>query len=394
MPAAVLLVGGTLRLVSAVRAPLDLIEVDEFIPAAMTLSWEHHPIRATQHGAVPIYFIRASALIFGDSDLGFRMLSVVAGTATILLVYLIAARWWGAPSGLAAAALLALERYHTTISARAIDLPFDLLFVALAMFCFSRFLHGIDGKTEAAVHVRWLYDAAAATALGFLCKELTALMLPVLLLSLVFLRQTAWLRRREPWIAVGLFLLLICPDVYSNLTVTRAERMDLLARQEEAARQRGTVYSDPEYLENGLYMSYGDQLSRFRSLGLSAEPFYFYFGEILDRAGIPHNNPFGEFPYLNPLMGVALWVGVALSLARRNKDRVTVFLLTMFFVMFLPFTLVQLGAPRARFPTDPQALWYWVDRTMLPALLLTGYAVGAGARRLTGRASVAPATPA
>jgi 4-amino-4-deoxy-L-arabinose transferase-like glycosyltransferase len=374
-----LVVAGGMRVVSAARAPLELIERDEFIPAAMSLSLDHLPIRVAQHAAVPLYLIRASAMIFGESHLGLRMLSVVAGMGTILLLYLIAARWWGPVPAVAAASLLTIDRYHATISARAIDLPFDLFFIALAMFCFSRFLHGAGAEPGPSDRGRWLHGAAAASALGFLCKELTALMVPVLFVSLITTRQTAWLQRREPWLALMVFGLLIAPDVYSSVTVTEEDRTALWQRHQEAASRLGAPVQAEAYPSDGLYMSYGDHLSRFRSLGFNAEPFYFYFGEIFDRAGIPHRNEFGEFPFMYPAVAAVLWAGVAFGFVHRPRDRLTVFLLTMFVMMFTPFVLVELGPPHGGPAGDAAvwALWYWVDRTMLPATLLAGRAVGA-----------------
>jgi hypothetical protein len=87
---------------------------------------------------------------------------------------------------------------------------------------------------------------------------------------------------------------------------------------------------------------------------------------------------------MQPVMSTALWAAVVVTLARRRKDQLSIFLLVMIVVMFVPFCLVQLGPPRAAFETDPQALWYWVDRTMLPAMLLTGYAGAAGVRGVRG----------
>ncbi|MGH9387665.1 MAG: glycosyltransferase family 39 protein [Vicinamibacterales bacterium] len=372
----ILLGAALLRFMKASTEPLDALEAVEFIPAAMTLSLEHHPIRVAQHAAVPIYFIRMSAEIFGTSDLGFRMLSVIVGTLTILLLYAVAERWWGPLAGLTVAVLLAAERYHAEVSAMAIDLVFDLFFVALTIFCFSRFLHGSQTSDSVDRRSRWLYGAAVASGVGFLCKELTALLVPVLFLSLVFTGQSEWLRRRQSRIALSLFLLTIAPDLYSNLTADQDKRMEFYARQSDTVRQRGLALKD-SYSENGLYMSYADHLSRFRSISFNSEPFYFYFGEWLDWAGIDHTNHFGEIPFVDPRVSLTLWVGVALALSRPKKDQAAVFLLTMFFVAFVPFTLVQLGRPHATFPTDSQALWYWVDRSMLPALLLTGASVSA-----------------
>jgi 4-amino-4-deoxy-L-arabinose transferase-like glycosyltransferase len=386
--ALILIVGATLRLAGASQAPIELIERDEFIPTAMSITKEHLPLRATQHGIVPAYIIRAGGLVFGNSILGLRLTSVIAGTATILLLYLVATRWWGQLAGLIAAGLLSIERYHIEISGRAIDLPLDLFFIALAIYTFSRFLYAIDQRGTPAEAGRWLYGTAAACALGFLCKELTALMAPVLLLSILLVGQSAWLRKRQTWLAVGIFVLIISPDIYANLTTTETQRVALRDHYLDVRRELGTnlpeIYDLPEiYEQSGLYMSYRDQLSRFRSFGFDAEPFYFYFGNIFDGLGIQHDKTFDEFPFVNPWLACILWVGVALSFMRRDKDDLTVTLLTMFTLPLLVLASVRLGPPRGDFPTDSTMLWYWADRTMLPALLLTGRALSLLARDRT-----------
>jgi|SRR6185503_8141849 len=371
---ALVMLGGALRYSSAWNAPQEVIEYQEFIPGAMTLSWDHHPIRLAQHGALPHYFIRLSAWLFGETPFGFRALSVCAGTATILMLYLIGARWWGPRAGLVAAGLLAVERYHIAVSGRAIDLPFDLFFTTVAIYCLSRFLQATEGAARPPTAGRWLYGAVAATSAGFLCKEFAALMIPAGFLMLVFTGRAAWLRRREPWVAALLFAALISADVYSNLTTTQADRMVLLARQKQVMQELGIDLRESDY-SNGLYMSYADHLSRFDSLSFSSEPFYFYFGDVLDAIGVPHTNEFDEFPYLNALMGIVLWSSVVAAALLRPRDSLTVLLIVMFVTMFLPFAVLQLGPPRSKLPTDASALWYWVDRTMLPAMLLAGHMI-------------------
>ena len=66
----ILVVGTTLRLASASRTPLEAIERNEFIPTAMTISKEHLPLRAAQHGILPAYIIRASGLALVICGLG------------------------------------------------------------------------------------------------------------------------------------------------------------------------------------------------------------------------------------------------------------------------------------------------------------------------------------
>ena len=60
------------------------------------------------------------------------------------------------------------------------------------------------------------------------------------------------------------------------------------------------------------------------------------------------NNHSDEFPFMNPILGAALWLAVLLALFTREKDDLTVFLLTMFYVGYSQFLgllyYVALGA--------------------------------------------------
>lgn len=373
---AIVLIAAIIRWHHATNPEREEIEKDEFIPAAMTLSAEHLPLRVSQHGALPAYLIRFSGTLFGHTLLGFRTLSVIVGTTGVLLIYLIGRRWWGDQAGVFSAALLAVERYNAEIAGRAVDLPFDLFFVTVALYCFSRFLHSLGPERRAPGRPRWLYGFAVAAGLGFLCKELTALLVLAAGVSFISLRMRQWATRKEPWIALLLFAVVISPDVHAAVTTTTAERLALRDLHIRTALEMGvTLVPGGPYEANGLFMSYGDQLSRFQGIGFNLAPFYFYFGDIFDWLGIPNDNGFEEFPYMHPVAGVALWLGVAYWLMRRNKDAFTVAMLTMFFAMFLPFTLARLQEARGDFPTDPAQLFYWVDRTMFPALLLAGSAL-------------------
>lgn len=66
-----------LRYSPAANRPSLAIESDEFIPAAGAISWQHLPVREYQHAALPMYFIKASGLIFGRSQLGYRMFRIL-----------------------------------------------------------------------------------------------------------------------------------------------------------------------------------------------------------------------------------------------------------------------------------------------------------------------------
>lgn len=339
------------RFMSAFESPLEAIEKEEFIPFASSISWSHLPIREYQHAALPGYLIKVSSVLFGSSLFGYRIFNVLAGIGTILLLYMIGRRWWGPSVGNWAAFLLAVDRYHINISARAIDLSFDLFFIALAMWAFSRFLHSvrITREQDLTPQPKWLYVAAIASGLGFLCKEITALILPVFFLTFLFSKERYWLKRKDPWIAVLLFFIVISPDILWNL---------ITSVQSQKA---------------GYYMNYKDHLSRISSLGWNDQPWLFYFGDVFDWLDIPYRNEFSEFHFINPLLGIILWAGVIYCVLCKNKDSLTVFLLVMFIVIFVFFASINLKTPtRSGLRTDAVGAWYWVDRTMLAATLLSG----------------------
>jgi len=355
-----LLAAAILRFYSAATTPQIEMEILEFIPSAESISWSHLPIRDYQHPALPAYLIRASAELFGRSVIGYRILSIVAGLGLICLLYSIALRWWGRREALIAALLLSVNRYLIVTSARAIDLSFDLFFIAAAMWSFSRFLSGTQvadqsGKESNGVQktfdvspARWLYASALFIGLGFLCKEITSLLVPVFFLTLLAGKTTRkWLWRREPYLAAVLFFIVISPDIFRNVLTP--------------VKTQNPIY----------YMNYADHLSRFAGFGLNEQPWLFYFGQGVEWLKIPHFKELGGMPFQHLVMGIALWVAVLFATFRRRKDVLTTFLLIMFWSIFLFFSFIKTDLPTTRpnLQTDPR-MWYWVDRTMLAATLI------------------------
>lgn len=278
----ILLMAAVARFYTAWTVCDQYIETEEFIPCAESISWDYLPIRDYQHPALPSYFIRASHAIFGSLSFGnelfaYRVMSVLAGLASIYFIYLTATLWWGSTAGLIAAFLLAANRYHIFISAHAIDLPFDMFFSSIAIWAFSLFLWKetqekpkLEAEGQALNENRmrsakWLFFAGISCGLAFLCKEFAALMLPIFFLSVCFVpRLRTWLRRWELYAAAGIFLLVISPDLIVNLTKP----------------------IDPDL--QPCYTSYTEHFSRIARFEFNVQPILFYFGDIFTYLDIPH----------------------------------------------------------------------------------------------------------
>jgi len=357
---AILMLAAALRFYQALAAPTEYIEQHEFIPAAESISWSHLPIREYQHPSFPAYVIRLSKCLFGPISFGHQMLpyrglSVLFGVGTVYLMYLIGARWWGPPAGLVAAGLLAVSNYHVAVTGLAIDLGIDLFFVALAMWSFSRFL----GQAERRRAARWLLLTGLITGVAFLCKEIAVLLPPIYFLACCLVPSLrCWLRRWELYAAAGLFLLVILPDL-------------LLGGSAGAVR--------PEYT------TAVNHLSKITGLGFSDQPLLFYFGDLFVYFQIPHLNVFTEMPFQWVPLSLILWAGVLFAAVLRRKDALTVFLLAMFALIFVFFSVIRTTSIEVNgVMTDP-VNWYWVDRTILPATLLAGLMIQRVVARLLRR---------
>lgn len=329
-------------------------EENTSIPLSKTITLEpgnvHLPLRGENHGALPAYVVKASSTLFGATRTGYRAMHMLVSLCTIGLIYFLTRQWYGPVAARWAAALLAFNEYYLAVSARATAHVPHLFFVALAIFAFSRFL----GTPRPA----YLYAAGAAVGLAFYCKEHSALLLPVFLLTLLLhagYRQ--WLRGPHAYLAAALFVLVISPDLIWNLTTDRST-----ARVTYSAQPVGQS-------------TYSSHLDRVGGIGFSPYPAMFYLRgavEPLHRAltGTELRDETPEYPSMNVALGVLLVGAVLMTTIRpRERDHLRLFLLLMFWGVFGFFTLIEKGNARGRL--DPVS-WIWVEVTILPAVVLAG----------------------
>ena len=124
--------------------------------------------------------------VFGASELAMRMPSVIAGVATILLIYALGKRMFGARSGLVAALLFAVSPMAVFFAHEARAFTLEWMLIAVALLFLVRMLE----KPSFGNLAGWII----ASALAVYAHPLSATAVPAQLMSLVVLE-----RRRVPW---------------------------------------------------------------------------------------------------------------------------------------------------------------------------------------------------
>ena len=355
-----------LRLHLAATEPYVHDEINTSIPLSQTISFapDHLqlPLRGQNHGALPAYVVKASSTVFGTTPLGYRLMHVLLGLATIGLVYRAAREWSGPVAARWAAALLGFNEYYLAVSARATAHAPHLFFAAVAVVAFGMFLR--------AQRPGYLYAAGVSTALAFYCKEHAALLLPMFLLSLLHPAYRRWLRSPHVYLAASLFLVLLAPDLLWNLTT-----------DPETAR---VSYGSADVGQ----ATYSQHLRRIGGVGLSPYPAMFYgrsavqgLSTLVTGRALADETP--EYPSMDPALGAVLLAAVLVTAIRpAGRARPVSFLLLVFWGLFGFFTFIEKGNPPGRL--DPVS-WIWVEATMVPAVIVTAVWLSS----LTGRFRIA-----
>ncbi|MEU0877983.1 glycosyltransferase family 39 protein [Lentzea sp. NPDC005914] len=198
----VLVVGGVLRVWA-----LDAIgfNSDEAVYAGQAASIAGDD---TLSSLFPIF--RAHPLLFqtllsvgflgGVSDLGARLLSVVFGLGTIVLVYLLGNRLYNREAGLVAASILAVMPYHVIVTRQVLlDGP-QTFFAVLMFYCVTRYCIDRNG--------RWLHLAAAAIGLAVLTKEIAVILL-FAVVAFFLLRREIRVPSRTILLSAGVALVIV-----------------------------------------------------------------------------------------------------------------------------------------------------------------------------------------
>jgi len=319
-----------------------------WIPLARSISFEpghlNLPMRGASHPALPAYLIRAGSAVFGQGPFGYRAASILAGLMTVGVAGWLGWRWLGAKAGLLAAALLAVNEYHLGLSVFASEKIFYLLFLMLSAFAFAEFLRNERPS--------WLYGAAVFAGLSVLCREITLLAGPVYFLALLAGGKASWLRRREPYIAGLIFIAVISPDLVFN-------------------------FLQPQVVAHGEE-GYREHLQRIGGIGFTRQHLLFYARDVIAwiyRIRGQHLfDPAAEYASTNSVAGLMMVLCAAWAVWRwKHADSVARMFAIFFFFPLTFFLLTKPGIPKEGL--DP-VVWFWVDITLVPGILLMAYAAG------------------
>ena len=196
---------------------LTLLPSMELAPdEAYYWDWSRRPaLGYYDQGPFIAYLLRATTALFGNTEFGVRFGVLLASLGTLACCYLLAARIFSPKAGFLAVLLLGATPLMTVGSLIATYDPPMVFFWALTALLLERALFA---PALAEQRRGWLL-AGLAAGFGLLSKHTMLLILPCLLVFLALSpTRRFWLRRPEPYAALGLILLL-----YSGVLLWNAQ---------------------------------------------------------------------------------------------------------------------------------------------------------------------------
>lgn len=158
------------------------------------------------------YVIWFFTKIFGPTEFGVRFGAIVFSGLASFVVFLIGRDMLGSEkAGFFGAVLINIT---PIFAAGAVLMTTDVLllfFWGLALYCVFMALNRQSAS--------WWYAAGAAIGVGFLCKYTIVLLMPCILLYLIFSKgDRFWLKRKEPYMAALISLVIVTPVIYWNIS--------------------------------------------------------------------------------------------------------------------------------------------------------------------------------
>ena len=184
--------------------PIDWYKDQAILPLWTKLSFHDFPPLAMVMQHIGI-------LLFGDSILGARMMSIILGTLSVWLAYAIGRRLSGEAAGIGAAAFFAVSGVATWIFRTTLLEPFLIFFVLLHALVFLKFLEDR----------RWWWAAGMTLGLVGLTKYTGIFIVPVLLAYASLYRRGIYKDWRL-YAACGIAVACLAPAITYNIFLYKA----------------------------------------------------------------------------------------------------------------------------------------------------------------------------
>jgi 4-amino-4-deoxy-L-arabinose transferase-like glycosyltransferase len=199
---------GIIRLVLGALIPL-------FPDETYYWDWSRHLAAGYfDHPPLIAWLIRAGTTVFGDTSLGVRFFSIVAGTIAALFVCASARRVAGDRAALIAALVFALMPLSAT--GLVLATPDSSLLASAAATVYA-VIHAIEQTPRTKSSLQWWCIAGIALGLAF-CSKYTSALLPLGVLAAIATRRHLRARLAEPgpYVATAIALLIFTPVIVWN----------------------------------------------------------------------------------------------------------------------------------------------------------------------------------
>jgi 4-amino-4-deoxy-L-arabinose transferase-like glycosyltransferase/membrane-associated phospholipid phosphatase len=305
-----------------------LTDVDEGVYAAIvqemiaTGDWISPHYNGAHHYDKPIllYWLMATAyFIFGANEFAARFWSALLGVGLVLMTFLFAKRYGGIKLGLISALILATSLETVGLAHAALtDMPL-VFFMTGALYAFILALDAPDPIQSRS----WYLTSGSAMALAVLTKGPVGIAIPVLIIGPFLIAVRKWKSVLTPKRLLGVgavFFLIAAPWYLMQLFVNGWEFVDEFILKHNIGRYTGVVSSH------------------------SGSWFYYFIVLLI-----------GFFPWVSFLPS-AILAQVSKRLAvQSSSERLGLFLLIWFAVVFLFFTFAQTKLPNYVAPLFPPA---------------------------------------
>lgn len=325
----------TIPLVNDEYEQIEASRLISFSPSNLNLPVESE---ITKHPLLVAYLIKIGTYILAIKRLGHniivvRSFFVLLASAGILFIYLLVREFQDKKRAILVLLLLCFSQFHIGISRLMLSMNGLLFFNALALYCFFKAINDSSG--------RFFYLFGITLGVGYLAKETIILLVPVFIFFIAIEPQYRhWLRRKEPYLALVLMILVILPTIYWNFS--------------------------------NNWINYRRHIEKASGFGFSLVSFTLYLGELFVYLSRRLNDNVlnrlcsYEYPFMHWPLGLICLTGVIYSFSlRRQKSGLLRFSLINFLFIFIHFSFIKI---RGYLHFDD----FWqASLSFFPALILT-----------------------